>query len=362
MGNLFMSKFISIPYRFKAQILACGAEAKAGFCLTKKDRALISPVAGDLKNPDDLAAYEKEIKRAEKEFSVRPGIVACDLHPEYSSTKFARGTGLPVYEVQHHHAHVVSCMAENGLIGEVIGVSFDGTGLGMDDTIWGGEFLISSLSGFKRARHLDYIAMPGGEAVIREPRRMAMALLYKVFGEEFLGFAKKGEKANWQIWRGMIDKKINSPLTSSSGRLFDAVAALIGIREKVDYEAQAAIELEKACDRSCKDMYDMPAEGDLIKPDSMVKGIMSDLKRKRPVSEISGKFHNSMVNMIVTVARRLKKETGIKEVVLSGGVFQNKVLLKGVLAELKDAYTHSKVSTTDAGISFGQAVAANARV
>jgi hydrogenase maturation protein HypF len=300
------------------------------------------------------------------------------MHPEYLSTKYALdlpGDSYPLLPVQHHHAHIASCMAENNILDEkVIGVAFDGLGYGDDETLWGGEFLVCDFKNYSRAAHLAYLPMPGGSTAIKEPWRMACAYLYHTFGENFtslnIEFTKMLNKNSWKTVKGMISKKVNSPLTSSTGRLFDAVSAMLNIRHEINYEGEAAIELEQTADSS-PEIKDYPGyEFDISRQETLevdakplIRAIVNDLLKKIPKEKISAKFHHAVTGMILQVCKLIKGKTGLKKVVLSGGVFQNMILLQGSYNLLTKAgfevYFHSKVPANDGGISLGQAVVAN---
>ena len=357
--------------KFHENVLACGAELKNSFCLGKDNFAFMSHHIGDLENLETLTSYEEGIEHLQRIFNISPTLVAYDLHPDYLATKYALALeDIPKIGVQHHHAHIVSCMVENGIEGEVIGVSFDGTGYGTDGTIWGGEFLICDYSGFKRAGHLEYTPLPGGEKAIKEPWRMTASFLYKIYHDKMLDldidFVKKLDWKKWSTIQKMIDKGINSPLTSSAGRLFDAVSALVGIRNEIYYEGQAAIELEMAAATNERIYpFDLKEGEDkivvLIGP--IIKGIVSDLERGVGVESISSGFHNTVAEIILKVCFKLKKISGLERVALSGGVFQNSLLLERTYVLLTqngfNVYTHQKVPPNDGGIALGQAVVAN---
>jgi len=354
------------------RILACGGELKNTFALSRGSYVFVSHHIGDLENMETLVSFEQGIEHFKNLFSIEPKAVAYDLHPEYLSTKYALSlAGIPKLGVQHHHAHVVSAMAENGLDGEVIGVALDGTGFGNDGTIWGGEFLRADLREFKRAAHLKQVPMPGGSMAIKEPWRMAFAYLFEAFGDEAmqLDWLKRRDHQKHGILKRMLEKRVNSPLTSSMGRLFDAVSSLLSIRDTVNYEGQAAIELEMAADAKVKEEYPFKIQETqrpmIVDPIEMVKGIVQDLIRGFPRSFISGKFHRTIARLVVETCRRIRLESGLDRAVLSGGVFQNTLLLEWVFHGLKQAgfevYTHHLVPTNDGGISLGQAVIAHMR-
>jgi hydrogenase maturation protein HypF len=319
--------------------------------------------------------FEATLELYQKLFRINPEIVAYDMHPEYLSTKYAKSLGdkhkeLKLVPVQHHHAHIVSCMAENGVEDKVIGVSFDGTGYGSDGRIWGGEFLIADYKGFARVGHLEYVPLPGGTIAIERPYRMAISYLLTLLGKDSLtpdlAFLKEVSSQELELIVKQLEKGINSPLTSSCGRLFDAVSALIGIRGRIDYEAQAAIEMEMAADESERGSYPLAiVEKDgvnIVHLKGLFSAIIQDIKNNASQSRIAMKFHRTMAEMVVQVCQRLAKIRGINRVALSGGVFQNRLLLRLTVAALEEAgfevLTHSKVPTNDGGVSLGQAVIA----
>jgi hydrogenase maturation protein HypF len=355
-------------------ILACGGELKNTFSLSRGPYVFVSHHIGDLENLETLLSFEQGIEHFKNLFSVEPRAVAYDLHPEYLSTKYALSLeGIPKVGVQHHHAHVVSAMAENQLAGEVLGVALDGTGFGLDGTIWGGEFLRAGLNDFQRLAHLKQVSMPGAAAAIKEPWRMALAYLLEAFGDKAmdleLEWIKRRDPQACGILIRMIENSVNSPLTSSMGRLFDAVSSLLSVRDRVNYEGQAAIELEMIADPDEKGEYPFEireAEQPMVvDPIKIVREIVKDLNRGLPPSCISGKFHRTVARLVVETCKRLRLYCGLERVVLSGGVFQNTLLLGLVFECLEEAgfevYTHHLVPTNDGGISLGQAVVAHMR-
>jgi hydrogenase maturation protein HypF len=355
-------------------ILACGGELKNTFCLTRGSYAFMSHHIGDLENLETLQSFEGGIEHFKRLFSIKPNIVAYDLHPDYLSTKYALSLlHTEKIGVQHHHAHVVSVMAENGIEGDVIGVAFDGTGFGPDGTVWGGEFLKSSLTDFERLAHLMKVPMPGSSRAIKEPWRMAMAYLAEAFGEraETLGidFVRRMDFRKWDILKRMIDKKFNSPLTSSMGRFFDAVSSLLSIRDNVHYEGQAAVELEMVAEPVVEEAYPFHIqEGEkpwVIDSAEIVRGIVSDLMRGISAPRISGKFHSTVAHLILETCKRIRTDKGLSRVALSGGVFQNMLLLSTTFEKLRasgfEVFIHHRVPTNDGGISLGQAVIAHMR-
>ncbi|MDY6907500.1 MAG: carbamoyltransferase HypF, partial [Chloroflexota bacterium] len=364
---------VRLPFTAGRQVLACGAELKNTFCAIKDDHAFVSQHIGDLENLETLEHFEGTVELYQRLFRLQPQVIACDLHPDYLSTRYARerverDQGLELVAVQHHHAHVVSCMVENGLEGPVIGVAFDGTGYGTDGAVWGGEFLVADYGGFTRKGHLEYVPLPGGDAAVERPYRMALSYLYTLYGEDMpvLPFAGDVDRGERDIIKRQIERGLNCPLTSSCGRLFDGVSAMLGIRGRVDYEAQAAVELEMAADGAdVAASYPFTIEeqdGDwVVRLRRLFDALIADMDSV-PVSAISAKFHGTVAQVVVAGCRRIAAETGLNRVALSGGVFQNRLLLGLTVEALRGAgfevYAHSLVPTNDGGISLGQAVIA----
>jgi hydrogenase maturation protein HypF len=368
---------IFLPFKLK-QILACGAEEKNTFCLTKDDHAFISQHIGDMDNEETLEHFENTIELYKKLFRVSPEIIAYDMHPEYLSTKYARQIGsklsLQMVPVQHHHAHIVSCLAENKMKGPVIGVAFDGTGFGSDGTIWGGEFLLADYKGFQRVGHLEYIPLPGGAAAIKRPYRMALSFLYTLLGFDFSleGLPLNGlNPLEIEIVKQQLKRGLNSPLASSAGRLFDAVSALAGVRGEIDYEAQAAIELEMlAPDVTTKPeekAYPFSITVDkgvrVVGLAGLISSVVKDIRNRVSMPIISFRFHHTMAQIITDMCKIIVQQAGIERVALSGGVFQNRLLLRLTTAALKkeglSVLTHHLMPCNDGGISLGQAVISN---
>jgi hydrogenase maturation protein HypF len=369
---------IGLPFESR-QILACGAEEKNTFCLTRDRHAFVSQHIGDLENEETLEHFEKTIELYKRLFRIEPEVIAYDMHPEYLSTKYAldlkaSSHDLRFVPVQHHHAHIASCLVENHVQEPVIGVAFDGTGYGGDGTIWGGEFLVAGLKGFRRAGHLEHVPMPGGAAAIKKPYRMALGYLHALLGPDFaldglpiLGRVDPGELV---VVRRQLERKVNSPLTSSAGRLFDAVSALAGVCGVVDYEAQAAIELEmRAEDNGPETLAAYPFSVDdeggcyVIRLGKLVSAVVDEVKKGIPPSVISARFHLTMARIIVQACCVISRDTGVKVVALSGGVFQNRLLFRlavdGLREEGFEVLTHRLVPCNDGGVSLGQAAIAN---
>ncbi len=370
--------YVPVPVFMKRklpQILACGAGLKNTVCLTKEDRAFLSQHIGDMENRETLAFFELTIGHLKRVLDIDPEIVAHDLHPDYLCTRYAfLQENCQLVGVQHHHAHIVSAMAENQIDGPVIGLAFDGTGLGTDGKIWGGEVLISERHAFKRAGYIDYVPMPGSNAAIKQPWRMAISYLNRVFGDRVTGLELPVLKSVGSDRTGvilqMIAGGVNSPETSSLGRLFDGIAAIVGIRDTVRFEGQAAMELEMAADPAEKGHYSWQwsRSGDhtIIDPGPVVAGVVTDCINGVPIPVISGRFHNTLTQLFAGLCHEIRLDTGLDRVVMSGGVFQNATLLTGLAAALVKmgfkVYSHKLVPANDGGISLGQAVAAAAMV
>ncbi len=381
---------LRLAARLPRPVLACGAELKNTFCLAAEDRAFVSHHIGDLENFETLRSFTEGIDHFKRLFDIQPEVVAYDLHPEYLSTKYALElAGVDLVGVQHHHAHIASCLADNGEEGPVIGVAFDGTGFGTGGTIWGGEFLLADLADFERAGHLDPVPLPGGAAAIRQPWRMAAAYLDAAYGGELPpGLAVAGRNAGrWQEVMTMARRGINAPPTSSAGRLFDAVAALLGVRDTINYEGQAAVELEQRADPAERGAYRAaiePGAAGAIEPGLMgatghgeggsplrvrgadlMRAAAEDLLAGAAPAAIAARFHRGMAAAIAEVCAALREESGLSTVALSGGVFQNLLLLGQVVDLLEDSgfrvLMHARVPPNDGGISFGQAAVAGAR-
>jgi hydrogenase maturation protein HypF len=358
------------------RVLAVGGELKNTICLTKGRHAFLSQHIGDLENLESHRFFAEAIEHLERVLEIEPQVIAFDLHPDYFSTRWALAQkGIERVGVQHHHAHIASCMAENHLEGKVIGIALDGTGYGADENVWGGEVLLADYASFERAAHFAYVRMPGGAAAIHEPWRMAVSYLFQHFGDGFwnlpITFIKQLDRRGAEILLKMVERGVNSPLTSSCGRLFDAVAALAGIRQRVTYEAQAAIELEAAIatgnDGSAYPLELSPdGAGWLIDTKPMFEALVSDLRRGESASLISCRFHNALIEIFVHLAILLRDRTGLERACLSGGTFQNVYLHEGLGTRLRAAgfevFTHSEVPAGDGGLSLGQAMVAAHRL
>ena len=363
-------------------LLATGAELKNTFCITHKRYAFLSQHIGDLENYETLASFEDGIHHFESLFRVKPQVIAYDLHPNYLATRYALERAeeeqLPSLGVQHHHAHIAACMAENGLQFDhpIIGVAFDGTGYGDDGAIWGGEFLLADYLTYQRIAHLAYVPLPGGDKAVREPWRIALTWLAHANIEwsdnlppviHATHLPHLAQRAALLALTHQIETGINSPNTSSIGRLFDAVAALSGVRQIVNYEAQAAIEFEALVDPQEMRGYSfeinrLPNNIQAIDPSRLFEEIVSDLNSGIARSTIAARFHNGVAEMVRQVVINVRTEFGVNEVILSGGVWQNITLLRKTISRLQKEnfyiYIHSQVPTNDGGLALGQAAIA----
>jgi len=370
-------------------VLGCGGGLKSTICLTRNKNAFLSQHIGDLDNHKVYEFYTQTIDHMEKILGVEPSIIAHDLHPGYMSTDYARSlanSSIVCVPVQHHHAHAVSCMGENHIDEPVIALTLDGTGLGTDGHIWGGEILTCTHDRFSRRAQLSYLHMPGGDAAVLEPWRMAAAVLFKAFGRSFLDlelpFIRAMDTEKLSFLCQMMEKNLNSPLTSSAGRLFDAVSSLLGICHFISHESQAAMELEYIAtgfdDRGGeKSGREKRYSFDLIETrnddfpyyvvDMMpcIREIVQEVKQGEPSGGISHGFHMTLVDGFVAAALRVGRDTGIKKAVLSGGVFNNNIVLNHTIIELEKkgfaVYTHTRVPTGDGGIPLGQVLVAAAQ-
>ncbi len=355
-------------------VLAVGAELKNTICITKENRAFLSQHVGDMENLETLDFFRLTVSHLKSILEIEPKVMARDMHPDYLSSKFTREQNeIPTIAVQHHHAHIVSCLAENGVKGRVIGLALDGTGFGSDGQIWGGEVLLADLSSFQRVAHLEYVPLPGGDAAAKFPWRMALSYLHESYGEELfelpIAFVRNLRRKDANIVLQMIRKGVNSPLTSSCGRLYDAVSSLIGLRDKIAYEGQAAVELEMCQKLSEKGRYSWEIEEEngrlLLRTSDIIKSIVEDLKKGRTRGIISRRFHNTLIDMFTRMCMRLRDEKGIDQVAMSGGAFQNVTLLTALTRSLTSegfgVFTQKIVPSNDGGLSLGQAVCGGLR-
>ena len=354
-------------------ILALGGELKNTLCLTRNDRATLSQHLGDLHNPESGAAHAFMNEHLQNLLEIHPDVVVHDLHPDYQTTRLAEAfTDVRTMAVQHHHAHFASCLAENGERGPAIGVILDGLGYGVDGTIWGGEFFTGDLREVRRVGYFKPTPMPGGDLATREPWRMALAYLHQAYGRDYprLHFLDDIAPRDEQLILTMIEKGINAPLTSSCGRLFDAVAALLGLRNRISYEGQAAIELEMVAESGDWPAYPFSfsavGEALVFEPAQTIRAIVDDLGAGISGRQISARFHSTLVAVIGEICIRVRAATGNDKVALSGGVFQNCLLSVAVISHLQKldfaVLTHSLVPPNDGGLSLGQAAVAAARL
>jgi hydrogenase maturation protein HypF len=364
---------LQLPFRVPS-ILATGPELKNTFCFTRERYAFVSHHIGDMENYETLRSYEDGITHFERLFRIQPEAIAFDLHPNYLSTRYAlelaECENLPAIGVQHHHAHIAACMADNGLDGSrpVIGLAFDGTGYGDDGCIWGGEFLVADYARYERKFHLAYFPLPGGDAAIKRPARIALALLWSLGLEwdEELAPARDLCYEDRMALRVQLERGLNTPQTSSLGRLFDAAAALAGVRQKVNYEAQAAIEFESALDKTELGAYRFEVQKEVVDARPVIAALLADIHSGTPVPVLSARFHNGVADMVRQVCGQIRRETGLKEIALSGGVWQNIALLeravRGLHADGFMVYIHRQIPANDGGLSLGQALVGAARL
>ncbi|HBY97211.1 MAG TPA: carbamoyltransferase HypF [Chloroflexi bacterium] len=369
---------------FPLPLLACGGHLKNTFCLGKDRQVFVSHHIGELENLETLISFREGIEHFQRLFDIYPEAVAYDLHPDYLATQYALDANVEYkVGVQHHHAHIASVLAEHGLEGPVIGIAADGSGYGTDGAVWGCEVLVADLLAFERVAHLAYAPLPGGAQAIRQPWRMAAVYLEQAFGDAFLELnipfivgacGQAPVDVRWRPLKQMIARGLNSPPTSSLGRLFDAVAALLRIRDEVVYEGQAAIELEMHAGKSSRDdppdhLYPFtigdsrPAQLDVA---PLIRAIVQDLQSGVPITSIAHRFHASVAEMLAKACVRVREQTRLNVVALSGGVFQNRLLLERLLARLEtlgfEVYINRRIPPNDGGLSLGQAAVAAARL
>lgn len=355
------------------EVLGCGADLKNTFTLTKGSFAIPSQHIGDMENYETLKFFEESLANLKDVYRVEPVAIVHDLHPGYLSTRWAVEEGakrmLPLFPIQHHYAHIGSVMAEHGLTEKIIGVAFDGTGYGTDGNLWGGEFLLADADGFERAGQISYIPLPGGEAAIREPWRTAVSYINSAAGGdameqlEAIGFPQRyGREAIEQIAKIASIREL-SPLASGAGRLFDAVSAMIGVCDRNTFEGEAAMALEALTEAGIDSEYPVvfteKNEYTVVNFSNAIRGVIIDLTRKEPNQVIATRFHNTIASAIRTTVRYLHQRTGIRDVALSGGTFQNRYLLTRTMnllaADALRVYTNVQMPPNDACISLGQA-------
>jgi hydrogenase maturation protein HypF len=347
-------------------VLGVGAHLKNSVALSVGNEIFISQHIGDLETSEAFSTFRSTVADLPRLYEAKPNIIACDLHPDYLSTKHASRMRLPALKVQHHFAHVLACLAENELEGSVLGVAWDGTGYGTDGTVWGGEFLLTDEESFQRAAHFRQFRLPGGDAAVKEPRRTALGVLYEIWTDDLISDRRLAPIASFSnseltVIAQMLSKGINSPLTSSAGRLFDAVASILGLRQRVTFEGQAAMELECAIQPHIDELYPFEITNgspSIVDWGPMIPEILLDLQKGDSAGFISAKFHNTLAEIIVAVARKV----GEPRVLLTGGCFQNRFLIERSIRRLSEAgfqpYWHQRVPPNDGGIALGQIVAA----
>lgn len=368
----YVPRAVTLPISAPS-ILALGGELKNTICLTRNERAYLSQHLGDLGNLESFDAHVTMTAHLQNLLEIHPTVVVHDLHPDYQTTRLAESmTGVQHLAVQHHHAHLASCLAENGVRGPALGVIFDGLGYGADGTIWGGEFLLGDLRAFRRVGYFTPTPLPGGDLATREPWRMALAYLQQAYGRDYprLPFLQEIARRDEQLLLTMIERGLNAPLSSSCGRLFDAVAALLGLRNRISYEGQAAIELEMIAASGDYPPYPFAlncvADAIVFAPQEMIRAIVADLAVDLPAALISARFHATLVAVVGEICARVRLVTGINTIALSGGVMQNRLLTEAIIAVLEKedfiVLTHSLVPPNDGGLSLGQAAVAAAQL
>ncbi|MTI55404.1 carbamoyltransferase HypF [Geosporobacter ferrireducens] len=365
--------YAPIPIKIEGieETLACGSHLKNTFCISKKDMAFFGQHIGDLENLETYQHFQACVDHFKSVYGIQPHIIAHDLHPEYLSTVYAEKETGDKVAIQHHHAHIASCMAEHGIHEPVIGIAYDGTGYGTDGKIWGGEFLICDYEGFQRVGHLNYMRMPGGETAVKEPWRMAASQLYALRGEalELPLSMEVSEEEKTNIIQ-VLKHQLNCPETSSMGRLFDSVAGLLGICKTITYEAQGAIELEGISNLSESIPYsyqlEILDEAYVVNTRPIIEEIIQDIEKGVEASRIAGRFHETVIRFTIELCCKIYEKYGISKIVLSGGVFQNEILLKEVYYRLTEkdfqVYMHEQIPCNDGGIALGQLVIANRRI
>ncbi|MEW6008649.1 MAG: hypothetical protein AB1629_03340 [Candidatus Omnitrophota bacterium] len=385
MSNIFPFEYkhLNSQFEFRAPIIGLGAQDKSSLALAKNKEVYLSRSSGNLTDACEFKGFEKKLKYFIRYATVRD--FAFDLHPDYVSRQLIHGLSQingkhsNLFGIQHHHAHIASCIFEHNIKGEVIGVAFDGTGFGLDGNLWGGDFFVGDLRDFKRVAHLDYTPLVGAEAAILEPNRIAASLLYLIYGKRFLGlkigFVKKIDVKKWNFLKKMLENKINSPLSCSAGRLFDAVSALLGlVDERIAFEAEGPIKLEQLANRfthrDLKNMYynyklNRQTGFYIVDSRKIIRQIVNDLSKKKDLEKIAFKFHNTLAGLIFELANIIRRTSGIKRIVLSGGVFTNKLLSSLARTKLKEkgfkVFEHKTIPPSDASICLGQILIANSK-
>lgn len=356
---------LTIPLESKYEILALGAEQKPSVCITKNNFAVVSQYIGDLNQYKTHQIFNQQIKHFNNLFNYNPEIYVHDLNPDYLSSRYAKQQEGQKITVQHHHAHMAGCMAENNLSSNAIGVIFDGTGLGTDGAIWGGEFFTGSLSQYTRVGHLRYVTLQGSDSVVKEPWKCAASYLFAL-GIEPKQYLPEIDTNSLSVVRAALENSIKCFESSSMGRLFDCVAALCGFQSKISYDAQAAIELENLIGVKINDFYNYriseTLNGLILEYDEIIRGVLSDIKNHQPKSLISTKFHNTLIEATAEFVSKIRANTGLQDVVLSGGVFENTYILERLVCKLRDlefnVFYNRLTPTNDGGISFGQVASA----
>jgi hydrogenase maturation protein HypF len=356
-------------------VLALGAQMKGQICLVREDQAFVSPHIGDLETPLARDILHENIHLLQNITECDPRIIACDLHPDYYSSHVARRMAKKtVIPVQHHHAHIVSCMAENHVTEQVLGLAMDGTGLGTDGRIWGGEFMLADTTSFERVGHFRHFLLPGGDYAVRQPWRTGVGLLFFAFGSSWGDWARRlslvPEDFPMSLLDKIMDHRINCPETSSLGRLFDGVAAILGLRRHVTFEGQAAMELEVRAGggKGASFPYKIEKNGAAFVLDMgpMIRALADNVLRGVSLADQAASFHQTLITALTDMAERIARETGTRRLALSGGCFQNRILLEGCLSSLEKAgftvLRHHQVPTNDGGIALGQAVIAGSRI
>jgi hydrogenase maturation protein HypF len=340
---------IQLPFKLKGKVLAVGANQKNTVAIGFEDRAILSPHIGDLDGIKSVEYFRENIENLKRIYRFKPEVVVHDRHPNYESTRYAKSLNIEKREVQHHYAHILAVMAEKSITQKVLGVAFDGTGLGDDGNLWGGEFLICDYQSYKRVAHFRYFKLLGGEKAIREPRRVALSLLFDIFGEEALNlrnpttkaFTKTELKTQYLIWK----KGLNSPLTSSAGRIFDAISSLSGLCQIMSFEGESGMRMEEFYNRDIEEFYPFKIRDDEVNIYPMIEEIVKEKSKEVIIS----KFFNTLVEIIYTIYKRYNLP-----LVLSGGVFQNRVLLELILEKIPDAIVPNRVPPNDGSIALGQ--------